>query len=135
MPRMIKKLSPRKISTAALGGLILFTLAACGSSSDKPAATVPADADLVVYAGPGIKFDQTQYTVTAGDVVIAYQNRDSQRHTLDIIGDNNTVIGKQLAVGKSGDVDTESVNLPAGTYSLQCLVPGHDAMRATLTVK
>ena len=111
-----------------------LALAGCGSDSGGSSATIPSDAGLVVYAGPGIKFDQTEYTATAGSVKVAYSNRDAQRHTFDIIDADKTVIGKELAVGKSGDLDVGTYDLAAGTYTLECLVPGHDAMRATLTV-
>jgi len=126
----------RHLLAGTVAGLAAFALAGCGSSSDSPAATVPADAALVVYAGPGIKFDQSTYTTSAGSSVkIAYDNRDAQRHTLDIVSADKTVIGKELVVGKSGDIGYSTYDLPAGTYSLECLVPGHDAMRATLVVK
>ena len=126
----------RHILAGSIAGLAAFALAGCGSGSDSPAATVPADAGLVVYAGPGIRFDQTAYTATAGSSVkVAYENRDAQRHTLDIVSADKTVIGKELVVGKSGDLEVSTYALPAGTYTLECLVPGHDAMRATLVVK
>jgi plastocyanin len=125
----------RQIIATGLGALAALTLAAaCSSDSGKPAATLPADVGLVIYAGPGIKFDQTAYTVAAGDVKIAYQNRDAQRHSLDIVDDSKTVIGKELVVNKSGDTELSTYTLTPGTYTLECLVPGHDAMRAKLTV-
>lgn len=125
----------RPILATSIAGLAALALAGCGSSgSGSSSATIPADAGLVVYAGPGIKFDKTEYTATAGAVKVVYDNHDAQRHTLDIVNASKTVIGKELVVGKSGDIDTASYDLPAGTYSLECLVPGHDAMRATLVV-
>lgn len=125
----------RPLIATTIVGLAAFALAGCGgSSSDSSSATIPADAGLVVYAGPGIKFDKTEYTATAGSVKVAYENRDAQRHSFDIINADKTVIGKELVVGKSGDLDVGTYDLPAGTYTLQCLVPGHEAMRATLVV-
>jgi len=124
----------RPLAATALGALAVLALTACGSDSDKAATTVPADVDLTVLAGPGIKFDQTSYTVKAGEVKVAYTNRDAQRHTLDIVDENKTVIGKELAVGKSGATEVGTYTLEPGTYTLECLVPGHDAMRAKLTV-
>ena len=125
----------RPIIVTTFAGLAALALAGCGgSSSGDTSGTVPADAGLVVYAGPGIKFDKTEYTAKAGAVKVAYENRDAQRHSFDIVNADKTVIGKQLVVGKSGDLDVGTYDLPAGTYSLECLVPGHDAMRATLVV-
>lgn len=127
----------RTFLSAAVAGLAAVALAGCGSDSGSTSSnnTVPADAGLTVFAGPGIKFDQTSYTATAGSVKVAYSNRDAQRHSLDIVNSDKVVIGAELKVGKSGDLDIGTYDLPAGTYTLVCLVPGHDAMRATLTVK
>jgi plastocyanin len=124
----------RQITATAVGALAALALTSCSSDSDKAATTVPADVDLTVFAGPGIKFDQTSYTVAAGEVKVAYTNRDSQRHTLDFVDESKTVIGKELAVGKSGDTEVGTYTFEPGTYTLECLVPGHDAMRAKLTV-
>jgi plastocyanin len=124
----------RHIIASSVAGLAALALAGCGSDSAGSSATIPADAGLVVYAGPGIKFDKTDYTATAGTVKVAYSNRDAQRHSLDIVNSDKTVIGSELVVGKSGDLEVGSYDLPAGTYTLECLVPGHDSMRATLTV-
>jgi plastocyanin len=128
----------RQLTATAVGALaavaLPVALASCSSDSNKPAATAPADVDLTVLAGPGIKFDQTSYTITAGEVKVAYTSRDSQRHTLDFVDDSKTVIGKELAVGKSGDTEVGTYTFEPGTYTLECLVPGHEAMRAKLTV-
>jgi len=128
----------RQITATALGALAAVALpvglASCSSDSNKAATTVPADVDLTVFAGPGIKFDNTSYTIAAGEVKVAYTNRDAQRHTLDFVDDSKTVIGKELAVGKSGDTEVGTYTFEPGTYTLECLVPGHDAMRAKLTV-
>jgi plastocyanin len=124
----------RQITTTAVGALAALALTSCSSDPNKAATTVPADVDLTVLAGPGIKFDQTSYTVAAGEVKVAYTNRDAQRHTLDFVDESKTVIGKELAVGKSGDTEVGTYTFEPGTYTLECLVPGHDAMRAKLTV-
>lgn len=126
--------SARRCALAAIA-LAPLALGACGGddggSSD---ATAPADATLVVEA-LNLRFDQKEYTATAGDQVIAYLGIDSQKHTLIVTDDSDTRIGKEAEV-TGGEVDTIDATLPAGTYSLICTVPGHEAagMTATLTV-
>jgi plastocyanin len=123
------------VLVSSIAAAAALTLAACGSDggSGSPQ-TVPADTDLEVLAGPGIRWDKADYTATAGDVKVALVNRDTQTHTLDLVAEDGTKLPGELRVNKSGDVDTGDFNLTAGTYQIVCLVPGHDAMKATLTV-
>jgi plastocyanin len=112
-------------------------LAACGGGggTSAPAETLPAGA-LVVTAVSGLRFDAETYgPVTAGDIVFGYQNEDSIRHTLIIAKDDTKVPNFKLVIAKKGDVDSGSVTLDAGTYTLICDVPGHGNMRASLTVQ
>ena len=129
-------MTTRKFLAATVAGLAALALAGCGSDSGSGTSnTIPADVGLTVYAGPGIKFDKTEYTATAGTVKVAYSNRDAQRHTLAIITTDKVVVGGELTVGQNGDLDVGTYDLSAGTYTLQCTVPGHDAMKARLTVE
>jgi uncharacterized cupredoxin-like copper-binding protein len=53
-----------------------------------------------------------------------------------IVLQGDTKVGTlELAVNKRGDIDTGTINLPAGNYSVFCTVPGHQNMKADLTVK
>jgi plastocyanin len=83
----------------------------------------------------GLRFDKTAYEVAAGESLVAYVNDDTIRHTLVAVKDGTTVSGFELQVNKKGDVDSGSVTLEAGTYELICTVPGHQSMKAELTVK
>ena len=50
--------------------------------------------------------------------------------------DINIAQGESIGIiGQNGAVDSGSVTLDAGTYTLLCDVPGHTNMKATLTVK
>jgi plastocyanin len=111
-------------------------LTACsGGGTSAPAETLPTGA-LVVTAVSGLRFDAKTYgPVTAGDIVFGYQNEDSIRHTLIIAKDDTKVPNFKLVIAKKGDVDSGSVTLDAGTYTLICDVPGHGNMRASLTVE
>ena len=118
------------ISLATAG---ILGLAACGggdsSGSDE---SVPADA-LVVEA-LDIKFDKDAYTSQAGTTDIAYVSEGQQVHTLVVFDENNQKVGETMRV-HPGETQVEAFDLPAGTYTLICDIPGHkDAgMVATLT--
>ena len=119
------------LSLAALG----IALPACSSSSSSPTETLPTTLDLEVYAVAGLKFDKTSYEVEAGDISVGYINDDSIRHTLVVVQGDTKVSGFELKVNKKGDIDSGSVTLAAGNYVLFCTVPGHQNMKADLTVK
>ena len=119
-----------------LVGLLLAAgiAAGCSSSSATPD-TVPAGTNLEVHAVSGLRFDKTAYEVGAGESLVAYVNEDTIRHTLVVVQDGTTVSGFELQINKKGDIDSGSVTLEPGTYELICTVPGHQSMKATLTVK
>ena len=119
------------LSLAAIG----LILPACSSSSSAPAETLPVDIGLEVHAVSGLKFDKTSYEVEAGDITVGYINEDSIRHTLVVVQDGTVVSGFELKVNKKGDIDSGSVTLAAGNYILLCTVPGHQNMKADLTVQ
>ena len=114
----------------------LALVAACGGGgTSAPAETLPADA-FVVTAVSGLRFDAESYgPVTAGSIMFGYKNDDSIRHTLILAKDDIKVPNFKLVVAKKGDIDSGSVTLDAGTYTLICDVPGHGNMRASLTVQ
>ena len=117
------------VGLALLAGIA----AGCSSSSATPD-TVPAGTDLEVRALSGLRFDKTSYEVAAGESLVAYVNEDTIRHTLVVVKDGTTVSGFELQVNKKGDIDSGSVTLDPGTYELICTVPGHQSMKAELTV-
>ena len=113
---------------------VAVALSACSSSTATPE-TLPATVGLEVHAVSGLKFDKSAYEATAGDIVIGYVNEDTIRHTLVVV-DGDTKVGSfDLQVNKRGATDFGSINLPAGNYVLLCTVPGHQSMKADLTVK
>jgi len=113
---------------------VAIALSACSSSTATPA-TLPATVDLEVRAVAGLKFDKSAYDATAGDIEIGYVNDDTIRHTLVVVEGDTKVGTLELKVNKRGDTDLGSINLPAGNYVLLCTVPGHQSMKADLTVK
>ena len=126
--------------TAAAAAIAITGLAACGDDdsnggADTAGDTTPSDADLVVEAVPTIRWAQSEYTATAGDVVVALEQSDpSSKHTLAIVDSAGTQLPEVLEVTSRGEVDQGTYPLTAGTYEIICTIPGHAAMKATLTV-
>ncbi len=114
---------------------LAVALGACSCSQSTPAETLPVDIGLEVHAVAGLKFDQTSFEVGAGKITVGYINKDSIRHTLIVVQGETKVSGFELKVNKKSDIDTGSVTLTAGNYVLLCTVPGHQNMKADLTVK
>lgn len=114
-----------------LAAVAALSLAACGGGSSN--AAPPTDADVVVDALDGNKFDAAAYTATAGAVKLAYVSKSSIAHTLVVLGSDGVTVGSKLKLS-AGKTEVGAYTLPAGTYQLICDVPGHDNMKATLTV-
>lgn len=126
----------RRTLAAAVASLSLLALTACGSSSGSSAPnTIPADAGLVVRAGPGIRFDKSDYTAAAGTLKLAYVDDDAQLHTLVLVAPDGSTLPHELEVNRSGAIDVGTYTLTPGTYKVLCRIPGHENMKATLTVK
>ena len=118
----------------ALALVATITLGACGGGGSAPADTLPAGVGLTVTAVPSIRWDASEYQATAGEVVVGLVNTDSVRHTLIIAKDGTKISDFKVVAGKKGAVDSGTVTLEAGEYTLLCDVPGHQNMKATLTV-
>jgi plastocyanin len=104
-------------------------LTACGGSDDDASGCSPVDSKVEVGAEDSLKFDSDSYKADAGCIEVTYKNNGSTAHNLLIDGKS----GFKLTVG---DVDTGTVDLPAGNYTLYCDLAGHRAagMEADLSV-
>ncbi|MCX6528984.1 MAG: hypothetical protein NTZ76_02540 [Actinobacteria bacterium] len=128
---MTSRLSLRTLFAALIA---VSALSACGGGSSAPAETIPADAGLVVKSVKSIRFDASEYSATAGEIKVAFSNEDTVRHTLLVVQDGVKVPDFKLVVPEKGALDVGNINLAAGSYTLICDVPGHQNMKATLTV-
>ena len=119
------------IRTAAVVVLVAMPLAACGGGSSSTGSL--AGADVTVHAKDTLKFDKSEYTAKAGAIKIGYLNDGSLTHTLLIDGQPGF---NKLQVTSHGQSQIGDAQLPAGSYTLYCDVPGHRAagMQATLVV-
>lgn len=130
----------RWIITTAAAALAVTGLAACGGDDDDSSGSTagdstPSAADLVVEAVPTIRWAETAYSSTAGAVVVELKQSDpSSKHTLAIVGPDGTQLPTVLEVTSPGETDEGTYELAAGTYEIICTIPGHTAMKATLTV-
>ena len=110
-------------------------LTSCSSGTSAPTETLPMGA-TVIKAVPSLRFDADTYgPISAGEVAFGYVNEDTVRHTLILAKGDTKVPNFKLVIGKKGDVDSGSVTLETGEYTLICDVPGHANMKATLTVE
>ena len=119
---------PLAIAAGALA--VALPLAACGGDDSTSSSTSsPSGNALTVHARNDLKFDATEYSAKPGKIDVTYVNDGNIGHTLLV----KKVSGFKLSVGKQ---DEGSLNLKAGTYTLYCDIPGHEAagMEATLTV-
>lgn len=149
------------LATLSLG------LAACGSSSSSSGAATPADTGTTaattpateattagtagatttapaagastvnVEADPGgqLKWTQTELTAAAGTVTVVMKNDSPVPHNIAVEGDG--VQSEVSDTEQNGGTAEITVDLPAGTYTYYCDVPGHRqaGMEGTITVK
>lgn len=134
------------LSLALVGSVIL---SACGGSSGGSGGTS-------VEALDTLKFNPETLTIAAGTAAsVTVKNSGTQQHNWVVVkpedadkvdeaaaakGGDATGVAGVLAGGKLIDAsgnETVSVNLPAGTYTFICTVPGHyvAGMKGTLTVQ
>lgn len=128
---MTPRLSLRTVFAALIA---VSALSACGGGSSAPTETIPSDAGLIVRNVKSIRFDKSEYSAAAGDVKVVTVNEDTVRHTLLVVKDGVTIPNFKLVVPQEGAIDVGVINLAAGSYTLICDVPGHQNMKANLTV-
>jgi uncharacterized cupredoxin-like copper-binding protein len=132
-------ITTKPATIAALGIAAALGLGACGgggggatakpaSTAAMPATATPAATDPAAATAAALSIEAHEFSLSpsdlhaaAGTVAIQYKNAGAIQHTLMIDG----VAGFKLDVPKAGDVDTATVKLEPGTYTLYCDIPGH----------
>jgi plastocyanin len=135
--RTASRLTAHHRSAAAV--VAALAMSACGGGSGSSTPATPAD---VAVLAVDTRYDQTEYTTTAGDVTFSLVGRGTLIHDLlidDATGAKVQATGSdktfKLQVG-NGDTKQGTVTLAAGTYTMYCDLPGHrsQGMEAKLTV-
>ena len=111
----------------AVALVTVAVLAACGGGGSQPAGST-----LVTMTE--FKFDPASLSVTHGKVVFWLVNSGSVAHDMSIRDSS----GKSVATSElitAGDSKEFDVDLGAGSYTILCTQPGHEAegMKGTLT--
>jgi cytochrome c oxidase subunit II len=131
------------VTNTLIGALVMTAamLAACGGDDDDAGGSGDGlstgsgdddgDGPVSVVAQDSLSFDRDDYTASAGEVTIDYENGGNLTHTLLIDG----VDDFKLSVSANGDTDEGTAELEPGDYRIFCDVPGHESMEATLTVE
>ena len=105
-------------------------LAACGGSGSSQ----PAGSTKVTLSE--FKFEPSSVSVAHGKVVFWLVNSGNVAHDLAIrdSSGNRIAVSELLSAGDSKEFDV--TDLAAGTYTIICTQPGHEAsgMKGTLTV-
>jgi plastocyanin len=97
----------------------------------------PAHVQVTAEDGGGYHFILSRTAVPAGEVVIEFVNHGQDEHNLHAVepgaGSEAGALKENTIPGARQDL---TLNLHAGSYTLFCSVPGHEAkgMKATLTV-
>jgi uncharacterized cupredoxin-like copper-binding protein len=122
------------ISLLLAGALLL---AACGDSDNpsngEEAGNSGGSGGTTVVATE-FAFDPSSFTLPADtDVELTLENAGVVEH--DIVVEE--LDDRELVFADAGETVTETVNLPAGSYTIYCSIPGHrDAgMEGSLTVE
>jgi len=113
-----------------------LALAACGSSGGSGSSgSVPPNPNFTVI-GEDIYFDQKAYTAPSGDLAVKFENDGQQGHSVLFRDANSKKVAGFRLVASPGQTVGGTVTLPAGTYTMYCDIPGHEAagMHSTVTV-
>lgn len=113
----------------AAAGMVGTLTVAAGAGAAPAAAAAPTSFDV---SEVDLAFEPADFTIPADtDVTVTVTNNGALPHNWDVLGTNF-----KTPVSDPGAVDKLTVKLPAGTYQVQCDVPGHAAagMVGVLTV-
>ena len=122
----------RKIATVLTLVGLLSVAAACGGSSGQPAGSTKVSLTEFKF-DPGTA---SPITVAHGNVVFWLVNTGNTSHDMQIKDSSGNAIATSELVSSGDSTEFDVNNLAAGSYTIVCTQPGHEAsgMKGTLTV-
>ncbi|HKN92086.1 MAG TPA: plastocyanin/azurin family copper-binding protein, partial [Acidimicrobiia bacterium] len=106
-----------------IAGFIGFEAIQEDATKEKQAAEAnkPVNPDIVVHAFD-IGFREKEFKIGPGKITIQEDNTGATAHTFVLEGAPS---GRKLSVPQGGAKDQATFDLPAGTYTYYCDIPGH----------
>jgi uncharacterized cupredoxin-like copper-binding protein len=132
--RPIEASRSRMLLGASAVAVTLVTLAACGGSAAAKTTTTPRG-EVVHVVLADFSITPAQAASKTGTFTLAIANSGKSPHNLTVEDGSGKVV-VHTADLKPGQSTTVSVQLPAGSYSTLCSLPGHASlgMKGTLAV-
>ena len=131
---------PYDTSAVTNGVAPTITPIVTGSSGATGATTPPTSSSggaLALAANPSgqLAYDTKTLAASSGNVTIDFTNKSPLPHNVTIANASGKVLGATPTF--TGGEKTLKLNLPPGTYTFYCSVPGHEqaGMKGTLTVR
>ena len=125
--------APSVVPTPAAASAALASATPAAAAASAMPAESPAD-DATPVEVSDFAIDPSDIAVP-GPVSLAVSNTGPTVHNVTIRDDADEVLGKTADL-REGESGTLAVELPAGTYTMYCSLPGHESlgMKGTLTV-
>jgi plastocyanin len=118
--------------TAAAAVVVALAVACGGPAETEPGADADADPATVAVVGrDDLTWDTESLTAPSGTITVELTCEPAVNHNL-VIDETDDLVAECAP----GETVSGTVELPPGTYTYVCTVPGHErTMRGTLTVE
>jgi plastocyanin len=130
---MVRQRSRARAALLSAAVFAALAVASCGGSGGGSSGAAPPGSTKVTMSE--FKFDPSSIDVKAGKVTFFLVNSGSQAHDMVVSDSGGKVLAKSDIVQGGNSSDLTVDDLPAGTYTIYCDLPGHRAagMQGTLT--
>ena len=111
--------------TLVVGLMAVALLAGCGGGGGSGGSGAPAGSIQVTMTD--FKFNPATITAAHGKVVFWLINSGTQQHDLAIRDSSKTRIAASELVSAGDTKEFDVANIDAGSYTIYCTQPGHEA--------